>query len=282
MKTSTMIIVFSSLTSSLPVWSKEKSNRQTEKVNHETVVQKNDSEQPTPARQGGVFTQTNKTVNNTSVTAQEEESFQKLFRAINLNSIDSLTCLTVSDEKGNTHLELSYPSKKLQGNGTFYKIQNPQWKEVFNKGEIFGQTLEERRSKVLDGFDKVADNSRTDKAIVNMRIKYNGRDAGDSSISAIAAFDYERRESPMVSQYYRKDIDRIGSPARVSLKDNDINNICNVLEKWNNQEKTIYNLKFETGRERDIFNNLSFSSVKQDVPSPSKQAQPPAPKKTKK
>jgi hypothetical protein len=280
MKKSNMILVFLSLTASLHVWSKEKSNRQTE--NHSNVVEKNNNEQPTPTRQAGIFKQTNKTESNTSVATHEEESFQKLFRVINLNTIDSLSCITVSDEKGNTHLELSYPSKKFKGNGTFYKIENPQWKNEFKKEEIYAQSLEESRSKVLESFDKISDNLRTDTSSVNMRIKYNGRDAGDSSLSALSAFDYERRQGPTISQYYRKNIDRIGSPRRVSMNDTDINNICNVLEKWNKQEKTIYNLKFETGSERDIFKNLSFSSVKQDFPAPSKQAQPSAPKKTKK
>ena len=201
----------------------------------------------------------------------EEQSFQNFFKATQRYSPKSISCEPVDEGNGKTHLELSFPSKKLIGNGTFYTIEAAQWKEEFNKGEIIGSSLQQRREKVLHSFNPVADTTKTDTPSVNVKIKYNGDAKGNSTLTPFAKLDYERRDrSTLTSQYYRQGKDAIGSPQPVSLTQKDIKNICTALQRFKDKASqnqntesnsaSIYNVDFSGPKGEEFFSEMKFST----------------------
>jgi len=205
------------------------------------------------------------------IESSAEQSFQNFFKATQGYSPKSISCESVNEGNGKTHLELSFPSKKLIGNGTFYTIEAAQWKEEFSKGEIIGNSLKQRREKVLHSFNSVADITKTDTPSVTVKIKYNGDAKGNSTLTPFAKLDYERRDrSSVTSQYYRQGKDAIGSPQPVSLSQKDINNICTALQRFkdkashnqNNESNSasIYNVDFSGPKGEEFFSEMKFST----------------------
>ena len=224
--------------------------------------------------------------------SSDEKSFQNFFKATQGYSPKSITCESVDEGNGKTHLELSFPSKKFNGNGTFYAIDAAQWKDEFNKGEIIGSSLQERREKVLHSFNSVKDSTKTATPSITVKIKYNGDAKGNSTLTSFSKLDYERRDGSAVSsQYYRQGKDAIGSPLPVSLSQKDIENICKALQRFKDSSSqtknaesnsaTIYNVDFLGPKGEEFFSEMKFSTQQtNETIQASKQL--PAPKKTKK
>lgn len=222
----------------------------------------------------------------------EEISFQNFFKATQGYSPKSITCESVDEGNGKSHLELSFPSKKLVGNGTFYAIDAAKWKDEFSKGEIFGSTLQVRREKVLHSFDSVKDSTKTATPGIIVKIKYNGDAKGNSTLTPFSKLDYERRDGSVVSsQYYRQGKDAIGSPLPVSLSQKDIENICKALQRFKDSSSqtknaesnsaSIYNVDFSGPKGEEFFSEMKFST-QQTNETVQGANQLPAPKKTKK
>jgi hypothetical protein len=226
------------------------------------------------------------------IDSSEEISFQNFFKATQGYSPKSITCESVDEGNGKTHLELSFPSKKLGGNGTFYAIDAAQWKDEFNKGEIIGSSLQERREKVLHSFNSVKDSTKTATPGIIVKIKYNGDTKGNSTLTPFSKLDYERRDGSVVSsQYYRQGKDAIGSPLPISLSQKDIENICKALQRFKDSSSqtknaesnsaSIYNVDFSGPKGEEFFSEMKFST-QQTNETVQAAKQLPAPKKTKK
>ena len=210
-----------------------------------------------------------------SIDSKAEQSFQKLFQAIKLKSLESLSCQAVDDGNGKTHLELSYPAKKNRGNGTFYKINGAQWKEDSSQGEIFGDAAT-RRGKVLSSFSSVEDKSRTDTPDVIMKIKARDQKT-DSTLTSIATHNFERRNNRGDSaQYYRANKDAIGSPLYITFSAEDMQNVCNAIQGFKDKKTnagnsesnsgTLYNVKVESTKDNDAFSKIEFSTLSNKTP----------------
>jgi len=242
-------------------------------------VNQNNEESPTRAMASFVLKNQSKE-QTLSIDSKSEQSFQKLFKAINIQSLkdqslESLSCQAVDDGNGKTHLELSYPGKKNRGNGTFYKINGAQWKEDFSQGEIFGDAAT-RRAKVLSSFSSVEDKSRTDTPDVFMKIKARDQKT-DSTLTSITTHNFERRNNRGDSaQYYRANKDAIGSPLYVAFSAEDMQNVCNAIHGFKdiktnagNAESnsgTLYNVKVDSTKGNDAFSKIEFSTLSNKTP----------------
>ena len=237
-------------------------------------VNQNNEKSPTRVRASFFLKNQNK-AQPLSIDSKAEQSFQKLFQAIQLKSLESLSCQAVDDGNGKTHLELSYPAKKNRGNGTFYKINGAQWKEDFSQGEIFGDAAT-RRAKVLSSFSSVEDKLRTDTPDVIMKIKARDQKT-DSTLTSIATQNFERRNNRGDSaQYYRANKDAIGSPLYVAFSAEDMQNVCNAIQGFKdiktnagNAESnsgTLYNVKVDSTKDNDAFSKIEFSTLSNKTP----------------
>lgn len=156
-----------------------------------------------------------------------EMALQDIFAPFD-KEVKNVSCVPSDTHEG--EYTIQYPSNKPAGNGTFYPIKDVVWKNDFVQ-QVYANATKDlvNTRKIVFESGEVSDRERTTEPKITTKIEGNLR-SGTSTIHPVAALDYEGRLNGGTLRYYRKEIDRIGSPMQSNIKPESIKAFCEGLK----------------------------------------------------